>query len=103
MYRKSVLEAVARLCPETLTWVEAAYASHTKLYSPSGSMDIQRGVQQGDPCGPAAFAIPIHDICDALTDQVDWQAWYLDDGVLVGWLAQLEHGLQQVINLASVK
>ena len=47
------------------------------------------GVQQGDPCGPLAFSWGIQDVCEAMEGLVDWQAWYLDDGLLLGTGAQL--------------
>ena len=54
-----------------------------------------RGVQQGDPLGPALFALAIHDAIlkardtteRALLGQLDFTAFYLDDGVVAGTAA----------------
>ena len=52
----------------------------------------ERGVQQGDPLGPALFAIAIHPKILKVKAQVeheypgkmDFSAFYLDDGILAG-------------------
>ena len=52
----------------------------------------RRGVQQGDPLGPALFALAVHEaILEAraevgrqLPDQLDFVSFYLDDGVIAG-------------------
>ena len=45
-----------------------------------------QGTQQGDPLGPAFFALAIHPILESTagTPGIDWDVFYLDDGVLVG-------------------
>lgn len=37
-------------------------------------------MQQGDPLGPLLFALTLHPI----VKQIDLQAWYLDDGTVIG-------------------
>ena len=52
-----------------------------------------RGVQQGDPLGPALFALSIHDATaretteQAYPGQLDFTAFYLDDGAVAGTAA----------------
>ena len=46
-----------------------------------------RGVNQGDTLGPIGFSLGTDRALDAvahLSAGLDWQAWYLDDGFMVG-------------------
>jgi hypothetical protein len=63
-------------------------------------MASQCGVQQGDPCGPAAFSWGIQGIIEGLDSLVEWQLWYLDDGLLIGSRDQLQKALVYVANRA---
>jgi len=49
-----------------------------------------QGVQQGDPLGPFLFAAGIQAALDALPQKGALQRWYLDDGVFLGSVAQVE-------------
>ena len=77
-------------------WVDACYGGRSKVVFGPNILESQRGVQQGDPLGPALFALAIHDAIVAAKEEVDaqmpggldWTAWYLDDGVIAGsWQA----------------
>ncbi len=60
------------------------------LYFGSTRLPSERGVQQGDPLGPALFAAAIHPLIEDLQGhleglgqtRLDLNAFYLDDGVL---------------------
>ena len=69
------------------------YGRHTPLYVGDSVILSQRGVQQGDPCGPLGFAWGIQDVLEEVAAKVSWQAWYLDDGILLGSLDQLTSAL----------
>ena len=49
-------------------------------------MSSEEGVQQGDPLGPAFFALTILTTSRELNNLqlLKWNVWYLDDGILVG-------------------
>jgi len=49
-----------------------------------------RGVQQGDPLGPFLFAAGIQAPLDALPPGGALHRWYLDDGVFMGSMAEVE-------------
>ena len=76
------------------------YCVHSPLYCQGRRMASQCGVQQGDPCGPAALSWGIHSIVEGLDSLVEWQLWYLDDGLLVGSRDQLQKALVYVANHA---
>ena len=53
------------------------------------------GFQQGDPLAALLFALVLHPVVLAINDEVPslkLNAWYLDDGTLVGELEELLAG-----------
>ena len=46
------------------------------------NLDRATGVQQGDPLGPALFALAIHRVTSKVKS--DLNVWYLDDGCIGG-------------------
>ena len=69
-------------------------ARHTFFCGPI-TLQSQAGVQQGDNMGPAGFCFASHALWDSFADLegVLWQAWYMDDGTVIGSM----EGLAQVI------
>jgi len=55
-----------------------------------------RGVQQGDPLGPFLFAAGVQAALDALPPGRAIHRWYLDDGVFMGSVAEVEGVLTAV-------
>ena len=100
--RQRVFEAVRRRCPQAAFWFESCYSHHSKLFIGESLLGSQRGLQQGDPCGPAGFCWAVHDVLEAIEEFVEWQAWYLDDGVLVGTPEQLHNALETLISGMSL-
>ena len=100
--RAQILDAVRKRCPEAVAWMETCYANHSRLYCQGRVLNSQRGLQQGDPCGPAGFAWGIHHICEGLENMVEWQAYYLDEATLVGTPSQLEAALQFIGTQAAL-
>jgi len=49
-----------------------------------------RGVQQGDPLGTFLFAAGIHAALEALPPGGTMPRWYLDDGVFMGSVVEVE-------------
>ena len=64
--RVQVLAAARKHCPEAVTWLESCYAAPSALYYGKEILRSERGVQQGDPCGPAAFAWAVQDLAEDL-------------------------------------
>lgn len=62
--------------------MEQCYKHPTNIYYGENLIISQRGVQQGDPLGPALFCLTIQNIVSSLN--MDLNIWYLDDGTIAG-------------------
>ena len=90
--RSAFREAVRRVVPSLAPWVDFCYGQDSPLLLGQHSLKSTRGIQQGDPLGPALFALAIHEIVmqtgrevqQRFPDELDFAAFYLDDGVLGG-------------------
>eukprot|EP00731_Ephydatia_muelleri_P021341 Em0013g1068a len=87
--RQVVLDECSSFFPELLPWVSWCYGSHSLLWHSMGTISSQSGVQQGDPLGPMLFALVLHKLVSSIEADDDcinlsFNAWYLDDGILVG-------------------
>ena len=97
-----MLRAVARRCPEALIWLETCYGQHSGLFVGGETIMSMRGIQQGDPCGPASFCWALQDICEALEEITEWQCWYMDDGLVLGDEEQLTAALTKIMSMSQV-
>ena len=101
--RSHMLQAFASRCPEATHWMATSYGRPAYLFAGGhpgvggGPLCLlsHAGVQQGDNMGPAGFCFAAHDLWESFQglDGVLWQAWYMDDGTIVGSL----EGLSKVI------
>ena len=90
--RCAVRQAIRRVLPEAAPWVDCCYGSPSVVLLGTHDLPSQRGVQQGDPLGPALFPIAMHEhILQAIQEsqskfpnELDMAAFYLDDGVRAG-------------------
>ena len=101
LIRVRLLNSVKERCAQALPWFATCYSKHTPLYCKEEVIWSKKGIQQGDPCGPAGFCWGVHDICEALEDKVEWQSWYLDDAHLVGTPEQLHMAFQVLGQMAE--
>ena len=62
----------------SLLW--QAYAAPSKLFFGEEELSSETGIQQGDPFGPALFALAVDDIARGV--QAEFNVWYLDDATL---------------------
>ncbi|XP_026459935.1 uncharacterized protein LOC113360664 [Papaver somniferum] len=86
-YMLSQLIKEVRLhCPGISRWVEFCYLQPTKLYYDQYILSSTLGVQQGDPLGPLMFTLTLHPLVKFIASQckLDLQAWYLDNGTIIG-------------------
>ena len=90
--RWAVRKAFRRFVPRLAPWVDACYGAPSVVLLGDTELSSEQGVQQGDPGGPAAFALGIHECLRAtletvqseLPGEIDWAAFYLDDGAIAG-------------------
>ena len=77
-----------RYCPELAPWVDLCYGRESVIWFGDRELVSGRGVQQGDPLGPALFAMAIQpvieraraEVSESLPGELDWVAFFLDDG-----------------------
>ncbi|GJZ69890.1 putative reverse transcriptase domain-containing protein [Tanacetum coccineum] len=84
--RGVLLEETRVRCPSISPWVEFCYARPARLYYDDSVLWSCQGVQQGDPLGPLLFALALHPLVQTINQscELTLQAWYLDDGTIVG-------------------
>ena len=90
--RSAVLLAVRAVAPDLAPWCDFCYKSPSRLSLGTDVLFSTRGLQQGDPLGPALFSLAVHDAIlrararasGEYVDQLDFTVFYLDDGVVAG-------------------
>ncbi|KAF0300891.1 Ubiquitin carboxyl-terminal hydrolase 38 [Amphibalanus amphitrite] len=80
--RDVFLTRIRERCPEVYYLAYQAYSSPSPLIIGGQTIASACGVQQGDPLGPAAFAIAIDSCARAVSAPLN--IWYLDDATLAG-------------------
>jgi hypothetical protein len=87
--------------PEAAAWVEFSYGCHPFLKFGNGIILSCLGIHQGDPFGPLLFALTFHPLLKSIKDQVvglRLNAWFLDDGLIVGTREAIIKVLQIIID-----
>jgi len=85
--RATIFQEVQNICPLLSPCVEYCYSTSPLLFVENETILSSAGVQQGDPLGPLPFAIALQHLLCRIRDScpnLQLNAWYLDDGVLVG-------------------
>ena len=99
MHRVPLLASVRQLVPALLPFAVACYDHPTCLFGDGFTIQSTRGVQQGDVLGPALFALSIQPVLLKLQElELNFQGWYLDDGVLCGPLDVLQEAFDLAQN-----
>jgi len=95
--RAAIQRGIGERLPELFPWLEFAYGPPSPVFCGESVFNLEQGAQQGNPLGLAFFALAIQPALEALHSSfnIDWEAWYTDDGILVGdsktQLVTLEH------------
>ena len=98
------MEGVRRVVPSLAPWVDCCYGTDSHILLDKHVLCSTRGVQQGDPIGPAIFSLGIHDdITNAIQEtkdkypgELDWTAFFLDDGTAAGTIRAIQCFLESL-------
>lgn len=85
--RESMFVEFRRRLPGLSAWIEYCYSGQPLLHFGDDVIYSCTGVQQGDPLGPLGFALTLHPVIKQIKAEAPsliMNAWYLDDGTLMG-------------------
>jgi len=90
--RSAFRQAVRRVVPCIAPWVDFCYGDASPLLLGDHPLESARGIQQGDPLGPALFSLAVQgqihkaraETLREYPGELDFTVFYLDDGVLGG-------------------
>ena len=85
--RTAMLEATQTHFPECLAWVVSCYGAPSCLRYGETTISSDTGLHQGDPLAGLFFCLAIKPLVDAISNEVPalvLNAWYLDDGHIIG-------------------
>ena len=94
--RSKMFKEVRARFPSLSPWLESCYGCQPFLLLEDTHIRSCNGVQQGDPLGPLGFAAALQPIIEKVQSGVPnlkVNAWYLDDGTLVGSPSDLASAL----------
>lgn len=90
--RTEFLAEVKLHLPELFAWAAFSYSFPSLLIFGHVHLESQTGVQQGDPLGPLLFSLALHKLVRIIAQRVPGlviNLWYLDDGTLIGTIADV--------------
>ena len=80
--RKTFIGEIATRYPSLYFLVNEAYSNPSTLFAGEHRIPSSRGIQQGDPLGPALFALAVDKIAKDMSSELN--IWYLDDATIGG-------------------
>ena len=98
--RATALQEVAQHFPELLPWAITAYSNPSHLIFGSSNIWSLTGFHQGDPLASLFFSLVLHPIILQIKEQVptlELNAWYLDDGTIVGTVPELREVVDIIV------
>ena len=93
---QSLLDQCTLHFPLLLPWTDWCYSQHPFLWHSMRTLTPEAGVQQEDPLGPFYFALVLHQMVltiakDDSCQDLLFNAWYLDGGVVAGPSSSVQH------------
>jgi hypothetical protein len=97
--RDHLLHCILSTAPEIYPFLFQCYREPSVLGFGTECLSSQRGVQQGDPLGPALFCLATHFIARQLQSQ--FNVWYLDDATVADQPDIVLQDLSKVVSTAN--
>ena len=94
--RKTFIGEIATRYPSLYFLVNEAHSNSFTLCACEHRIPSSRGIQQGDPLGPALFALAV----DKIAKDLSWELniWYLDDATIGGQASSVFNDATKIIN-----
>ena len=99
MRRDRLLDLVKEFAPEIYPFVYQCYRNPSNLIFGESMISSERGIQQGDPLGPALFCLVVNKL--VLSLQSEFNLWYLDDATIGDNPAVVLEDFKEIIKHAS--
>ena len=93
--RDIFLARVREKVPSLYKLLWQAYSQPSKLFFGDHIIESSEGIQQGDPFGPALFALSVDPIAKDMRSE--FNVWYLDDACIAGDRDTVLHDLENMV------
>ena len=93
--RDRILEICRTRAPSIFRMAHLSYNKPSSLLANGHPIDSCTGVQQGDPLGPALFALAVDEVARSITSP--FNVWYLDDATIGGDLESVLADIQSAL------
>ena len=104
--RDHAFKEVEEHFPEMLKWVMTCYKNQAQLIFGTSTIISWAGFHQGDPLASLLFSLCVHPIIKIIVERMPnllVNAWFLDDGSMVGSLAQLRSVVDIVLQYGPAR
>ncbi|XP_021962574.1 uncharacterized protein LOC110858198 [Folsomia candida] len=97
--RDTILSIILQRFPSMFSFLSQAYSSPSQLFYGDTPISSRRGAQQGDPIGPALFALVVQPIILAIETELN--LWYLDDATLADTPEKVLEALDTIVRMGA--
>ena len=102
--RKAFIHAASKICPDIIPWIMRIYCCPSVMFAGDHQFTCTRGVQQGDPLGPILFSLAIQPMVEQISasfPDLKLNAWFLDDGTLIGESQVVGEAFSYIMNASK--
>ncbi|OXA58286.1 Retrovirus-related Pol polyprotein from type-2 retrotransposable element R2DM [Folsomia candida] len=97
--RDTLLQIIREKFPNFYRFVSQAYSSPSEIFFAGTPISSLCGVQQGDPLGPALYALVIQPIVDLIDTELNM--WYLDDSTIADSPEKVLMAMQTITRMGT--
>ena len=94
--RKTFIGEIATRYKSLYFLINEAFSNPSTLFAGEHRIPSSRGIQQGDPLGPALFALAVDKIAKNVSSELN--IWYLDDATIGGQASSVFNDATKIIN-----